>query len=80
MPIPKFKMIRQMMGYSSERNLMENGIPSNPTNKKNMIRVSPKLIREETFRENRNKYFGTFTLVKYWRYPLGTSCPYWWHH
>ena len=31
---------------------------------KNTTRVSRKLIRAETFRDRRNRYFGTFTLVK----------------
>jgi hypothetical protein len=33
-------------------------------NKKNNISVIPKLIREEMFRENRKRYFGTLIFVK----------------
>ena len=31
---------------------------------KNTERVRPKLIREETFLENKNRYFGTFIFEK----------------
>jgi hypothetical protein len=38
-------------------------MPSAITNIKNRQRDKPKLISEETFLENKNIYFGTFTFV-----------------
>lgn len=63
-PIPKLKSTRHAMGYRSSINFQVNGIPSKKTKKKKIRRVNPKLIREDTFFEKRNKYLGTFILLK----------------
>lgn len=52
------------MGYSRHRNFQVKGRPSAATKMKKTTSVRPKLMREETLRESRNRYFGTFTLVK----------------
>lgn len=39
------------------------GMPSATTKTKKRQSDNPKLIIEDTFLENKNKYFGTFTLV-----------------
>ncbi len=50
-------------------------IPSIATKAKKTSSVSPKLIREDTFCENRNEYFGTFTLVKIPAFPTKDVIP-----
>ena len=40
------------------------GIPSAMTNRKNRQSDNPKLISEDTFFENKKRYFGTLTFVK----------------
>ena len=39
------------------------GMPSATTKTKKRQSDNPKLISEDTFLENKNKYFGTFTFV-----------------
>ena len=63
-PTPMLKTIRQRIGNRSKKNFGVKGIPSMATNRKKIIRVSPKLIREDTFLDSRNRYLGTLTLVK----------------
>ena len=63
-PIPRLNIIMQPVGYSKRKKRHVKGIPSTATKVKKIRSVSPKLIRDETFWEKRNKYLGTFTLVK----------------
>ena len=58
------KMTRQAIGYRSIRNFHVNGSPSAKTKAKKIKRVSPKLIRDDTFLEKRNRYLGTLILLK----------------
>jgi hypothetical protein len=51
-------------GYNKRKNFHVNEIPSKATKTKNIISVSKKFIKDETFFDNKNKYFGTLTFVK----------------
>jgi hypothetical protein len=42
---------------------------------KNTARVRPKLISEDTFLENRNRYFGTFIFVKIAEFAIRLPIP-----
>ena len=74
-PIPKLKIIKQAIGYKRKINFHVKAIPSAATNAKKMINVNPKLMRDETFCEKRNRYFGTFTLVKILAFPTKEFIP-----
>ena len=63
-PTPILKTIKQAIGYSKHKNFNVNGNPSTATKAKNIINVSPKLMIEETFLDNKKIYLGTFTLLK----------------
>ena len=52
-----------MVGYNNIKNFGPGIIPSRRTKTKNIIIVRPKLIRDETFFEKRNRYLGTFILL-----------------
>jgi hypothetical protein len=62
-PAPRLKIMRQIIGNRSIKKCIFIGMPSATTNIKNRQRDKPKLIREETFFENKNMYLGTFTFV-----------------
>ena len=64
MPTPRLNTTRQVMGYRSARKWGPKEMPSNSANRKNTHRFSPKLMRDDTFLDSTNRYFGTFTLVK----------------
>ena len=63
-PIPKFIKIKQVIGYMRHKNFQVNAIPSNHTKAKYIRRMIPKLIKAETFFENKNKYLETLILLK----------------
>ena len=63
------------MGNISIKKHHENVIPSMMQKMKNMIRVRPKFIREETFFENRKRYLGTFTFVNIPEFPRRDPIP-----
>ena len=63
-PIPRLKIIMQIMGKRSRKKANVKVIPSMMQKMKNTMSVSPKFIREDTFLEKRKRYFGTFILVK----------------
>ena len=63
-PTPKLNTIRHPTGYTSSKNFQVNGMPSIATKVKKISSVKPKLISDDTFWDSRNRYFGTFTLVK----------------
>ena len=62
-PTPILKSVSVIIGYISKRNLVWKGTPSIAANRKNITNVSPKLISDDMFLENRNRYLGTFILV-----------------
>ena len=62
--MPMLKTIKQPIGYRRHKNLTVNGNPSAKTKTKKMISVSPKLIKEEMFFDNKKIYLGTLTLLK----------------
>jgi hypothetical protein len=62
-PHPILNIIIQKIGYSNNRNLNENAIPSTATNIRKIINVKPKLISDATFLESRNIYFGRLIFV-----------------
>ena len=55
---------RQTTGYTKKATFQVNVMPSRKQNNTNTTMVRPKLISACTFLENKNKYFGTLTLVK----------------
>ena len=63
-PIPRLNSTRHRIGKSRKINFQVKGIPSIATNRKRISKVRPKLIREDTFCENKNRYFGILTFVK----------------
>lgn len=63
-PIPILNRIRQAIGYKRNKNLGVIGNPLTTTKTKNIERVKPKLIREDTFLDKRKIYLGTLTLLK----------------
>ena len=75
MPTPILNRIRQQIGYSKHINFHVNAMPSNATKMKNTISISPKLMSDWIFRDNKNKYFGTLTLVKIPALPMMVSMP-----
>ena len=52
------------MGTTSIKNAHVKVTPSIMQKMKNTARVSPKFMSEETFFENKKRYFGTFIFVK----------------
>ena len=56
--------IRQRIGIMSIKKHQEKVIPSIMQNIRNITKVSPKLISDETFFEKRKRNFGTFIFVK----------------
>lgn len=63
-PSPRLKIIRHTVGKIKHKNFHVNGMPSKATKPKKTSNVKPKFIKEDTFCENKKRYFGTFTLVK----------------
>ena len=61
-PTPTLNSINVIIGYIKSTKRQVKGTPSIATKIKNITSISPKLIREATFCDNKNKYFGTFTL------------------
>ena len=62
--MPILKIIKQPIGYNKHKNFTVNGKPSAKTNAKKIISVKPKLIKDDTFFDNKKIYLGTFTLLK----------------
>ena len=62
-PMPRLKTTKQQIVYISIKKFQLNATPSITTKIKKMMSVSTKLINEDTFCENKNKYLGTFTLL-----------------
>lgn len=60
--MPKLNRIRHRVGNIRSKKPQKNVIPSAMQKMRKTTNVSPKLIRDVTSRENRNKYFGTLTL------------------
>ena len=63
-PTPMLKSISEKMGISSSTNFHVNATLSMIQNTKNTTSTRPKLMSACTFLENRNRYLGTFILVK----------------
>ena len=63
------------MGNASARKCGPNRSPSASTNSKNTASVSAKLMREDTFLDNRNRYFGTLTLLMMSRFCIRLLMP-----
>ena len=62
-PIPKLNRIRQPIGNISIKKWSPKAILSKKTKAKKIANVNPKLIRVDTFFENKNRYFGTLILL-----------------
>jgi hypothetical protein len=74
-PTPRLNTIRQQIGIIRLKNPQVNVIPSKMQKIKNTASVNPKLIRAETFLENKNKYLGTFIFVKISAFPRSEPIP-----
>jgi hypothetical protein len=74
-PIPRLKTIRNKIGIASPRKYGVIGTPSMIQKSKNTTKVRPKLIREETVLENRNRYLGTFIFVNISAFPIREPIP-----
>ena len=62
--MPILKSIRQRIGKNSIRNVGVKVTRSIMQKMRKTEKVRPKLIRDETFFENRKRYFGTFIFEK----------------
>ena len=61
-PLPKLKSTRQPIGYNSKINFQLNATPSIIQKRKRTATFIAKFIRDDTFLESKNIYFGTFIL------------------
>ena len=68
-------MIRHTIGYGSASMLKENGTLSITQKSRKTTKVSPKLISEDTVRENRKRYFGTFIFENIAEFPRREPMP-----
>ena len=74
-PIPKLNIIMQKIGTNKRRKAGVKVIVSIMQKMKKTISVSAKFISEETFREKRKRYFGTFIFVKISAFPRREPIP-----
>ena len=63
-PIPTLNKSKQRIGYNKNKNFQEKEIPSNRQNPNKTNKLIPKLIKEATFLDSKNRYFGIFTFEK----------------
>ena len=63
-PTPLLNRTRQQIGKRSIKKLKCKEMLSAKTNTKKTHKVRPKFIKEETFFDSRNKYFGILIFVK----------------
>jgi len=74
-PTPMLNIVIVMIGYKRKINRQWKDTPSITTNKKNIRSIRPKLIKDATFCDSRNRYLGTLTLVMMPLFAMSEAIP-----